>query len=173
MKQAIEKSLYYSPITTDQYSNCVATFEYSDKESLKTILGTFQENIDIITYFANKNDSCYDIFPYLVRYYQDFLLDKITSIVIINRRDFCIKLNRVNAGSELNLNRLDANDANSESLHLGSDANRIAVLKIDAVASEYNSKRSYFWYSTVFLIGLGLGYYSRSNYHFEMPSRII
>lgn len=158
MKQAIEKSLYYSPITTDQYSNCVATFDYSDKESLKTILGTFQENIDIITYFANKNESCYDIFPYLVRYYQDFLLDKITSIVIINRRDFCIKLNRVNAVSELNLS---------------SDTNRIAVLKIDAVASEYNGKRSYFWYSTLFLIGLGLGYYSRSNYHFEMPSRII
>lgn len=163
MKQAIEKSLYYSPITTDQYSNCVATFEYSDKESLKTILGTFQENIDIITYFANKNDSCYDIFPYLVRYYQDFLLDKITSIVIINRRDFCIKLNRVNA----------VTGSSSCELNLGSDTNRIAVLKIDAVASEYNSKRSYFWYSTVFLIGLGLGYYSRSNYHFEMPSRII
>ena len=133
MKQAIEKAIYYSDSNT---YNPVVTFQYSDEKTFKDIVKELSNNIDVIATFGRKDNICYTIFNNLS--YKDLLFDKTTLIYLVNRKDIAICLNRETAEEN--------------------DKQRIAIIKIDAVLSEYspNSIKHYFFYPITFMLGLSL-----------------
>ena len=113
LKKAIENSVYYSDI--NEFTNPVKTFEYSDKESFSNIIKDLPNNIEVIATFGGKESICYKIFNNLD--YSSLLFDKTTSIYFVNRKGMYISLERLETEKYENT--------------------RIAVLKIDAVLSEY------------------------------------
>ncbi len=128
MKRAIEKAIYY--IDVDKSINTVIEFEYSDEKSFQHALKNFYNNIEVVVTF-NKEDFS-PIFETLLKMYSTLLLNKTTSLYIINRQDMAIKLSRLSEQSE--------------------DKPRIGILKTDAILSEYSVKK----YSP-FLFGAVIG----------------
>jgi len=117
MKQAIEKAIYY----TDVQLNCIKQFEYSNKETFQDILNSLKNDIDIITFFASKDDDCFSIFKEISSLYEKLLLDKIGFIYLSNRKDINICL------------------VNSSVL----ENKRTAILKLDSILLEYYSQKGY------------------------------
>lgn len=146
MKLAIEKSIYYTPVVPTYYSTPIATFEYTDQNSFTEIINSLSDQVDVITFFAPRGNICYSIFSYLTTIYQKILLDKITTLFLVNRQDYCIKLIRV---SEEGVEE------------------RIGILKVDSVLSEqallYKSKWNYLLYPSFFLLGGALGVLGASS----------
>lgn len=130
MKEAIEKSIYYSAVFPDYYNPII--FEYTDKQSFTDIINLLETQIDVVSIFAPKQSICYNIFTYLPYYYEELMLDKVTTLFLVNRRDCCIKLVR-----KLNV---DTDD-------------RTAILKIDSVLSEMPKKTRYLMYPFIFAMG--------------------
>ena len=128
MKQAIEKSIYYSGVIPAHYNPIV--YEYTDLESFSTIIESLKNEIDVISIFAPKEHVCYNIFNQLPYYYHELMLDKVAAIFLVNRQDCVIKLSRTE------------------------DVGRVAILKIDSVLSEIPKKTSYFSYPL--LLGFGI-----------------
>ena len=144
MKQAIEKAIYYSAVIPNHYSTPIARFVYSNRKEFYDIINSLSDNIDVIAMFAPKGDRCYKIFTYLS--YEDLLLDKTTSLFLVNRQDYCIELIR----------KTDDEDSSLEKP-------RIAILKVDSVQSELK-ERSYLYPGLVLIGGIiGLGYYYNFN----------
>jgi len=140
MKKAIENAIYYTD--TDLQNNIIINFDYTDNNEFKNILKKLHENIEVVATFGQKDNICYYIFNTLSDMYSELLLDKTTSIYIVNRKDITIKLNRT--------------DNNEKS--------RIAVIKIDAVLSEYHPKTytSYLFYVIALgTVGLGTFYLNK------------
>jgi len=133
-RNAIEKSIYYLDI--NNFTNPVKTFIYSDEESFKNIIKDLPNHIEVIATFGGKDNICYSIFNSLD--YNSLLFDKTTSIYLVNRKDMYICLKRENED----------------------EIQRIAVLKIDSVLSEYKERslKHYFYYPTVFALGTLAGY---------------
>ena len=125
MKEAIEKAVYYTDYISEQYNLPVATFEFRDRENLSEILSSLTQNVDIITNFASKKDSCYPIFNHIYYCYDSLLLDNVNALFLVNRKDFCIKL-------------IKADKNNTEN-------QRFAIIKTDSVFSELFSSKSFSW----------------------------
>lgn len=140
MKNAIKNSIYYLDVYN--FNNPVITFEYIDEESFKNVIKDFSNNIEIVATFGLKDNICYKIFDELSYLYKDLLFDKTTSIYLVSRKDICICLCREKQEHE-----------------------RIAIIKIDSVLSEYKHKslKPYFLYPLTFIFG-GIVLSSLSNY---------
>ena len=136
MRKAIEKAIYYLDVSN---FNPNITFEYSDEETFKNIIKDLSNNIDVIATFGKKDNICYSIFDQLYKsnVYKDLLFDKTTSIYIINRKDITICINRITDETQ---------------------KQRIAVIKIDSVLSEYSPKsiKHYIFYPIVFIVGISI-----------------
>jgi hypothetical protein len=132
MEKAIEKAIYYTD--SDISLNPVITFNYNNEEEFRNIINNLSNNIEIIATFGTRDNFCYFIFEKISNMYETLLLNKTTSVCIINRKDIAIKLIRS-----------DKND----------EKNRIAILKLDAILAEYQPKSyiSYFLYPLTFLLG--------------------
>ena len=130
MRSAIEKSVYYTDVNN---FTPVITFEYSDETSFKSIIEDFPNNIEIVATFGTKNENtCYKIFNELSFLYKELLFDKTTSIYLVNRKGLSICLLREKSENE-----------------------RIAIIKIDSVLSEYSptSYKKYILYPLMFSTG--------------------
>ena len=121
MKRAIEKAIYYSEI--DKNVNTVIEFEYGNEKSFQDILKNLYNNIEVVATFDKENFSC--IFETIAKMYSTLLLNKTTSLYIINRQDIAIKLTRLKV---------------SESSEIKP---RIGIIKTDAILSEYSSGKLY------------------------------
>jgi len=145
MRKAIEKSIYYSDVSN---FNTVITFEYSDEKSFKNIIKELPNYIDIVATFGRKDNQCYSIFNKLS--YKDLLFDKTTSIYLVNRKDIAICMNR----------KLDKENG---LINGHEEKQRIAILKVDSVLSEYqtSSLKHYICYPIVFILGVSLCYLNK------------
>ena len=142
-KKSIENSIYYADI--NEFTNPVKTFYYSDKESFNEIIKDLPNNIEVIATFGGKDSVCYKIFNNLD--YNSLLFDKTTSIYFVNRKGMYICLEReveFDQDNEMKFNGENETNKNT----------RIAVLKIDAVLSEYKENS---YYPITFGLGIGLG----------------
>lgn len=147
MKNIIEKAIYYSDI--QQHSTI--HFEYSDKDSFQKVINSLTSDIDVITFFAPKNDLIYSILNETVTIYENLLLDKISCIYLVNRKDIIIKITHIFPS---NLNKDEIVEQNNEIKQ------RAAVLKVDSIFSEFYSQKkeaSYFNYSLTLILGGILG----------------
>jgi hypothetical protein len=143
MKRAIEKAIYYSNV----HPTFSIDFEYSDKESFQNIINTLTNNIDVITFFAPKDDPIYPILKEMNYIYEKLLFDKTSCVYLINRKDVGIKFSCIKSEDEV------GEDISKE---------RIAILKIDSILSEYYLQKkggTYTGYSLSFLFGM-LGAFS-------------
>lgn len=131
MNRAIEKAIYY--LDSEMGLNPVIVFEYENEESFQNILRNLHENIEIVATFGQKDNFCYEIFNTISNMYTTLLLYQTTSLYIVNRKDVSIKLIR----KQLNCKE------------------RIAVIKLDAILSEYHptSYTPYLLYPFTFLLG--------------------
>lgn len=131
MRTAIQKAVYY--LDTDLVNVPVIELSYTNRQEFKNIVSKLHENIEVIATFGQKDNFCYEVFNVLPDLYNELLLEKTTSVYIVNRKDIAIKLTRI--------------DNNEKS--------RVAVIKIDAVLSEYtpSSYASYLIYPTIFALG--------------------
>lgn len=167
MKRAIEKAVYYSDNSNN--NRIISTFQYSDKEDFFNILLCLNNNIEIISLFAPKDDICYSIFNNLYYCYDSLLFGKTTSILLINRKDFCIKLIR-NTNENINTNEMETTNENTNTntneIETNTNENtnemqpiepeRIAILKIDSIMMEYLSYPNFWSYimsPSLFLMG--------------------
>jgi len=144
--KAIENSIYYADI--NNFTNPVKTFQYSDKESFYNIIKDLHNNIEVVATFGGKDSICYKIFNSLD--YNSLLFDKTTSIYFVNRKGMYICLER----------EIDVNEMTSIKTEMNINENqRIGVLKIDAVLSEYkeNNLKNYLYYPVTFGLGIGIG----------------
>ena len=128
MKRAIEKAIYYSD--NDRAINTVIEFEYSDEKTFQHVLKNFYNNIEIVVTFDKDNFS--NMFEMISKMYSTLLLNKTTSLYIINRQDVAIKLTRLTENVDVKP--------------------RIGILKTDAILSEYSPNK----YSP-FLLGAFFG----------------
>ena len=132
MKSAIQKAIYYSAATPNYYNPI--TYKYNDLESFSAIIESLKNEIDVISIFAPKDNICYTIFSQLSYSYHELMLDKVSSIFLVNRQDCAIKLVRDD--------------------QVEKEEERVAILKIDSVLSEMPKKSSYLSYPL--LLGFGI-----------------
>ena len=131
MLKALEKAIYYTD--RDDLFASVINLSYENEENFLEICNNLHNNIEVIASFGNKDNICYSIFQNIGRIYNELLLDKTSSIFIVNRRGESIKLFR------------------------NVDTTRVAIIKIDAVLSEYkesSNKKHFFFYPLTFLLGM-------------------
>lgn len=138
MQREIERAIYYTGAIPSHYSGPIAAYEYHDKESFKEIVSTLNKNVEVVALFAPQRDNCYKIFSQLKDCYETLLFEKITSLFLVNRKDFCIQLVKKSDDDE--------------------KIEKVAILKIDAVLSERpeiekKTYLSYFYSPTLFVTG--------------------
>ena len=141
MRKAVQKAIYY--LDTELAYVPVISFDYSTQEDFRNIVKHLHENIEVVATFGEKDNFCYTVFNTVAELYPTLLLDKTTSVYIVNRKDVAIKLTR--------------GDNNEKS--------RVAVIKIDSVLSEYvpTSYMPYLLYPVTFLLG-GLAFSTFPNF---------
>ena len=139
MRKAVQKAIYY--LDTELVNIPVICFEYNTQEDFRNIVSHLHENIEVVVTFGEKDNFCYKVFNTIADLFPTLLLDKTTSVYIVNRKDVAIKLTK--------------GDVNEKS--------RVAVIKIDSVLSEYvpTSYLPYLLYPVTFLLG-GLAFSSFS-----------
>ena len=93
MKKAIEKTVYFSN-SGNNYTK-VAELEYTDKQSLSEVIHSLPNNIDIVRFFEPRDNICYTIFNDLEDLFERIFLDQVNSIYLVNGRDRCIQINRL------------------------------------------------------------------------------
>ncbi len=130
MKKAIEKSIYYTNVSP----NYLTEIKVSNSSEFKNVMKNLNSYIDIITYFAPKEDISYQICSKISEMYNSLLLDKIGYLYIINKKDLAIRISFVSDEIE---------------------KKEIGIIRIDSVLSEYyKEKTPFFGYSFSFILGL-------------------
>lgn len=119
MDQALLKAIYYSNTTTGRI---VSTYEYSNKNDFNRIIKNLRNDINIRNIFGTSDSICYKICDFISSSYDNLLLDKIDSLLVITRRDNAIKFIR--------------SEGNNEDTNFG-------IIKIDSVLAELVPDRNY------------------------------
>ena len=143
MKRAIQNSLYFTKVLPDYLQHPITSFSYDNKNSLKSILTEVNKSIEILTHFGNSEEFYASVLNELVNCYETLLLEKVSAIYLVNRKDISICL--VN------------------SLHTKGDNHNFVVIKLDSILSEYYKKS----YSSLSLLTVGflLGALSTFGYN--------
>lgn len=144
MKTALRRALYYLGYNPD-LKPIIHTFEYSDKLSFEEAIKSFDKNTRIRTVF-NFNEkisgvNLLEIFSCLTDSYDELLLQNISKLYIVGRKDETICLSNKSTSEE----------------------DDVAVLKLDAFFTEFfgnkhSSNSSYFYLFPVSLPIFVLGY---------------
>jgi len=148
MRSAIENAIYYSKFIPSYLQTPIVSFNYnSDLDSFNLIREEFKNCIDVKELFGEDMNMCIQILEELSNSFNHLLLGNISSIYIVNRKDFAIELkNRDYEYDEENI--------------------RVAILKIDSIKTEYKPSSWKKW-----MLGLGIlstipvGYIAANHYN--------
>jgi hypothetical protein len=136
MRKAIEKAVYYQTVS----NNFTVQFDYTDEKSFQNVVQNLNKDIDVITFFAPKDDFIYTIFKELGYMYKELFLDKVECLYLINRKNIVIRI-----GKSVELNNV--NELNQ---------NKAALLNVDSVLSEYYQQKkecSFFKHTLCLFLG--------------------
>jgi len=148
MRSAIENAIYYSKFIPSYLQTPIASFNYnSELNSFNLIREEFKNCIDVKELFGEDMNMCIKILEELSNSFNDLLLGNISTIYIVNRKDFTIELkNRDYEYDEENI--------------------RVAILKIDSIKTEYKppSWKKWIWGLGI-LSTIPVGYIAANHYN--------
>jgi len=115
MDRALTNAIYYSDTI---HGKVVTEYEYSNKDDFIKIVKNLRNDIKVRNIFGTSDSICYKICDFISSSYDNLLMGKIDSLLVITRRDNAIRFIR-------------------------SEGTNVGIIKIDSVISELDPSPNY------------------------------